>query len=643
MDILISEANEEIVENPQPDEAVETVVEEVIVQEELAEESEETIAEEPVNVCTIDGDDYVMSGGAQIIFEKDIVGKDTSDADETDGTSGTSGTGETADGSTDKPSPFTIRGLVKALPEVSLLYKDIEPQVLDLAKDFNEIDPKYFPKAIFGDISDQITDGQELSKLFISEYDDVSQQIRDSLDMMPILLGSEEPVTFLVIPQNEKEMRSSGGLLTAYGAMTVDKGEIVGDIITVDMWALENYLNWDLGITPGYNNIYGQLALMQDGCGAYPLRAQDAGIYSDNYISMDMFKDYYDIASQYNPSSYPPYDYIVTFNTYFISDLVRLVEPITMDDGNILCAKDTAKKIFYETSINPSDPGSRKSYIGKVGDVLQEKITDMSVNDMLSLVQIVMSNVIAKHVSFYSTDPTMQAYFDNMGMTGRVVNDFNGDYFQLSEAQNCALKANFYIYDVVNQTVIIDDSGNITKEIMVQWFNEKVHDPAEEQMLTSSPYFLYRAWIRFYSPPGSTYWSKSTTGMISTSIYYPQNYYDDVMQKATWDDIMWFDHRRLNSDYPIKTATYSLVNGSSNVANYSDENGYRLLIQKHPGKKAEAYNLAINHRGQQYTASFVLDRDKVVTYKDGAISVENYHSNMDPLFGFIDTVKAVEL
>ncbi len=55
-----------------------------------------------------------------------------------------------------------------------------------------------------------------------------------------------------------------------------------------------------------------------------------------------------------------------------------------------------------------------------------------------------------------------------------------------------------------------------------------------------------------------------------------------------------------------------------------------MVIQKHPGKSwGEKYNVNIATGGSTYSVSFILDRDKILTYKDGVISVDNYDKSLD--------------
>ena len=563
--------------------------------------------------------------------------------------------------------PFGVKQIIKALPTIAKIYSDNEQDILNIVKEINKIETDDLRRDIkliepylkytdysYEDLEKYTHEFENLQEL-TTAFEENSSQVKTALNMLPDLLGANKPVTYLLVPQNEKELRSSGGLLTAWGLLTVDKGEIVGDISTVDMWDLENYTKYELRKTPGYKNIGGQLLLMQRGCGELALRAQDSGIYPDNYISMDMFKDYYDIAHENNPTKYKAYDHLITFNTYFPTDLVKVVEPLEIEDGKLLCAKDTAKTIFENTSVNYTSYKNRKSYIGEIAKALQIELYDLPTRDLLKVVQIVMNSVNAKHLSFYSKDEQMQSNFDALNLTARTIKDFEGDYFQFNEAQNCALKANFYVYDKVTQDINISDEGKIVKDVTVRWTNEQVvsGDKKEGNILSPLSAFRYRAWIRYYTPKGTTYSNKSMTGMDrifingvltylgNENLYKPKQFFDEgKMDKQVYDDIIWFDHRRFSLNDPAKTATHSIRITTPDNIRYDEETGYNLLIQKHPGKRAEEYTINITYKGQHSSTTFKLDRDKIVSFnKDGEIIVNDYQTNLDPLFDMIDKVR----
>ncbi len=563
--------------------------------------------------------------------------------------------------------PFGVKEIVKALPTLSKIYIENETEILSIVYEINSIDLDTLRSDIapikpllkrtdydFADLEEYLDEFENIQELAM-QYEEASPQIKTAVEMLPELLGANGPVTYLLVPQNEKEIRASGGLLTAWGLLTVENGEIVGDMTTVDMWDLENYTKYELRKTPGYKNIGGQLALMLRGCGEYSLRAQDSGIYPDNYISMDIFKDYYDIARANNPSKYKAYDHVITFNTYLPTDLIRAVEPLELEDGTMLCANDTAKTIFENTSINYSSFKNRKSYIGQVGDALQDELYDLPARELLKVGQLVLHSVNAKHLSFYSKDEKMQANFDDLNMTARTVKDFDGDYFQFNEAQNCALKANFYIYDQVTQNINIDPTtGRVKKDVTVKWTNEQVvtHDKKEGNILSPSSAFRYRAWIRYFSPEGTVYTNKKIEGMdrifINDSLVYltndnfykPKQFFDaGKMDMQTYDDIIWFDHRRFSLQDSIKTASHSISIISPENIRYTEEDGYQLLIQKHPGKRAEEYNITISHGEITESVDFKLYRDVIIRYKEGEVIVEDYPSRLDPIFNMIDNVR----
>ena len=532
-----------------------------------------------------------------------------------------------------------LQSLISQLPELVKLYDKIEIDVLDLIHIFNQLDPTYIPNLGSSGMRDKIIEAQKLTE----EFPAISAQAKELLRVAPQLLGSESPAEYLLIFQNEKELRASGGLLSAYGHLTIDKGKLGDSINATDMWDLEGYVSWTLGIDVGHRNTYGQNALMNAGCGSSYLRAQDAGVYPDLYESMDIFKDYYDVANSHNPAKYKDYQNIIIVNTFFASDIISLVEPLEVSDNGqtkIITAENAAKEIFAVTSSGPFDPATRKDFVGEVATAVKDKFNNLSAADFPRIAQLLIRTMQAKNIAFYSKDPEVQAYFDELGLSGRVEHNFAGDYLNIGEAQNCSLKSNFYVYDVVSQNVNIDEEGRISKDVNIHWVNEKVYDPNEPNILSSSPYFRYRAWVRIFAPQGTDF-TKSDGYEKSQYFYFPQKYFDEVMQKETYDNVIWFDHRRLWESDPIKTHDLTVSYNLPGDIKYTDDQGYRLLIQKHPGKKDELYKVNINFRGVITSTEFRLDRDKVLTFSNGVITVQNYDTRLDQYYDLAENLKSL--
>lgn len=524
-----------------------------------------------------------------------------------------------------------IRDIISVLPEAIDLYASIETDILAMIKTVNKLDVEALPGLTPQKYKDALTSLLAVTKDAENTFPQTSSSLKGLLTKVPDLLGSKKPVTYLVVFQNEKEMRASGGLLTAYGLLTVDKGKVVGDIDTHDMWDLQ-YDIWAY-IGTLHHNIYGQKVLMERGCGASELRAQDSGIYSDLQVSTDMFLDYYDSLAKALPKKYKAYDNVILLNTFFASDMVGVVEPLVTEDCDVITAENLAKVIFANR-----EDGERKSNIGNVAKAAEDEFSSISSDLLPEAAETLIKTVQAKNIAFSSKNKEMQKYFDDLGMTGRTVNDFKGDYFQLSEAQVCGLKANFYLYDTVTQNIKIADNGSVSNTVKIQWVNEKVYDRKEEDIISATMKFSYRAWLRIMTPQGTDYTFSDGLTKSSYAGYSPKEYYDEVTKKQVSDNIIWFNHVRMTSAEPAKKYDLNVKYTLPSSVKYTEADGYKLLLQKHPGKKDEKYTINVSYKGQAYKVEFALDRDKVVVFKNGQLNVENYPH---PLDQYSDMVKVM--
>jgi hypothetical protein len=536
--------------------------------------------------------------------------------------------------SEDEESSISL--IMKELPLYLNLYNEIEPQIIGIFEEVAKIDPNYVPSLPNFNISDNLVSINNLGK----EFPTLSQKTVNLIKYLPDLLGSNQDSTFLVVMQNEAEMRSSGGILTAYGDVTLRNGEISNEIKLDDTNNLQLYLWQQVGLPMPHYNIYGQLYLMNKGCGASEARAQDSNHYPDIYESLMMFKDYYDMAREHDEDEFADYDNIVILNFAFAQNLLSLVQPLTVEGFGEVTADSLFSFIKAETDNTDKyqayDEG-RKDIIGEVSTAVKEKLFNLPYSDLPKIINLIVKSFQARDLGLASKDAEMQAYFDAYGMSGRYEKDVTGDYFALAEAQNCSLKLNRWVRNTVQHNVNINNDGSIGREVKVKWQQPKIYDDSLYGQYDSTLRFSYRAWVRFVMPKDSFNIESDGYERSGYLYYFPQKYYDKVFNKQVSDNVVQFDHRRFDESDPIEKEEMNVSYNLPGSINYLSQGEYTLLLQKHPGKSwGETHTVNItDNDGNTHTIDVVLDRDKVVKFKNGVLSVDNYDTSLDWLMNDI--------
>jgi hypothetical protein len=73
----------------------------------------------------------------------------------------------------------------------------------------------------------------------IGKYQDLGDQAFDLLQLVPALTGADKPVTYLVLIQNSDELRATGGFITTFGLVRIEKG-----IVTILDFQDSTSSNW---------------------------------------------------------------------------------------------------------------------------------------------------------------------------------------------------------------------------------------------------------------------------------------------------------------------------------------------------------------------------------------------------------------
>lgn len=542
----------------------------------------------------------------------------------------------------------SISVVLKNLSDYIELYYSIEEDIDELIRLYKSVDRSAvkLTEIVSPDLDQNFT---KIDKL-IEIYPILSKNLLDFALYLPELLGSNKQTSYLVILQNETEMRPSGGLFTAFGVITLENGKIVGEIDFKDTWTLEGYVSYTLGIDVGYRNFGAQNHLMMGSnhlrswsCGSSYTRAQDSGHYHDLYISSMMFADYYDIANKYNPKEYPSYDHIIMVNYTFSENILEFVQPIYVEPWGVISAEVLYDVIKSETD-NTEKYGAfgpnRKKIITDIADSIKNKFFDIPLSEIPSIIKLVVNSFLAKDISLSTKNESIQRYFDKYGLTARVPLRVEYDYFHFSEGQNCSLKLNKWVRNNVIHDIYISDNGTISKSVTINWTNEKVFEPSIKHQYDNTLQYSYRAWTRFMFPINSSNLWSNGFEKSGYTLFRPQIYIDTKINKQIIDSAIEFDHRRLKESDPPARHSLSAKWILDESYNYLlNKESYKLLLQKHPGKSwGENHKINIHYVNNIFTTSIVLDQDKILTFKNGTIYIENFNTKLDWITDLINSL-----
>lgn len=251
--------------------------------------------------------------------------------------------------------------------------------------------------------------------------------------LLPTLLHGK----YLVLLQNNYELRPTGGFMGSYALLTFDNGVLknweIQDIYTPDGqieghvpplvpfqqafktgdWRLPNS-NWN----PNFQEATADILWFFDKGGVKDVR----GVIAVNF---ELFRQTIALVGPFKP-----YD---------------IREEITADNFYTL-TQGAAEDNFF--------PGSRakKNYLSGIGTTLFDLVPDLSLSKKIQLAKLVVKQLNTGQILLWNQDSTVQKFIIEKGWAG-VLKDFAFDYFYLVEANLGVNKANCCITREILQDI----------------------------------------------------------------------------------------------------------------------------------------------------------------------------------------------
>ncbi len=474
---------------------------------------------------------------------------------------GLQGSGGFTGGSAQDRIRLTVQTLGKVVPKIDAIEADLKLAQIEI----DQVNANRYPNFWkFKEIRARIDQVQTLADEGVLAV----EQGKPLIKVLPQLLGESETKKYLIIFQNDKELRPTGGFMTYYAIFKVDQGDI----------QVERSSNiYDLDET--ISNKPQAPEVLRKYLEVRTLNIRDTNLSPDFIESMDAFAEMYQ-----ESSAYEEVDGIIALDTHFLVNVIRIlgeVEAAGLKFNAEIEPRCDCPSVVFVLEDQITRPvnyirENRKALIGELLFSIMQKALSSSPREYWGqLVQQGMRDAQEKHVMFYLFDDGAQQGIEALGWAGKI-RETEGDYLHINDANLGGAKSNLFVKQNVRMDYTIDQ-GKVTKKVTVSYRNPYKHsvcDPEAGQLCLNAP---LRNWQRVYVPAGSTL-NESRGSEVKVETF-------EDLGKTAFEGFM-----RVNPEGKAEISyTYTLpmkVEGDT----------LPLLIQKQPGTDAIPYEIYVNDK-----------------------------------------------
>lgn len=495
--------------------------------------------------------------------------------------------GTEAPESGEKTAQERIDFLVNTIPSLIPQIDKISESVAKIQSEVAQINPDRYPEKYKGmEVRSKVRSAQNL----IDEVAVVVVNGKPMLEQVPYLLGMDSPRNYLVLFQNDKELRPTGGFMTGYSIMKVDKAKF-SPTTSDDIYNLDaKYKPSTLAPDPIVDLIKGPYIISKN------LRFRDMNWSPDFSVSMG------DVVKAGTEIGITGIDGIIAVDTQLLVNLLEVIGPIGVPGygnfSNNIEPKCNCPGVIYELESyadvegpiiwdpltgkiisKPKNADNRKRIIGPLMNSVLANAMGQPKEKLAPLFEAGFKSIMEKHVIFYLMDEKVQSAVVDFGIGG-TIKDYKGDYLHVNDANLGGRKSNLYVTQEVLQEIELAKDGSVEKTVTITYKNPQKYDGWLNSVLPN--------WVRVYVPKGSQL-------IASEGLETKADPYEDL------NKTVFAGHFELRPEGVSKvTFKYKLP------MKFSKE--FKMLIQKQPGTDGPLYTINLGKHEEE----FYLKTDKEI-------------------------------
>lgn len=397
------------------------------------------------------------------------------------------------------------------------------------------------------------------------------------LAVLPEIIGLNGRKTYLILFQNNMELRPTGGFIGSYALANLEAGKLV-NFEVFDVYQADGQLKGH--VEPP--------AKLKEYLGEANWYLRDSNWDPNFVVSAKRAEWFLDKEMQVSVDG----TIAVTLQTAqkILSALGGVMIPEYEEE---ITADNLFEKAEYYSEL-ATFPGStqKKDFLGSLSRALFEKIKGAKDKQLINVAGALFTSLEEKEMLLYFNKEEVESVITALGWEGGIRNfqpqttsqSVFVDYLHLNEANVGVNKANYFLTRQINHEISLSPEGRVREKLVLLYENQSPSN--------TWPAGTYQAYLRLYLPKGTKTVSVLATDPGDINLWLP---YDARLLDSTEKD----GKSVLGIFLEVPIQKKRLFEISYELAGRLDLNQklnpYLLLLQKQPGAHPSEYELTFSY------------------------------------------------
>jgi hypothetical protein len=425
----------------------------------------------------------------------------------------------------------------------------------------------------------------------VNALDEIIALLENTGDTYPTVFGFNGSKKYLVLFQNNMELRPGGGFIGSYGLLTVNNGK-------TDKLQISDVYDADGKLTTHVEPPYGLRRYL--GSAHWYLR--------DSNFDPDFTKNAQIAANFLQLETNEKVDGVIAVDTAFLQKLLKAIGPVRVEDYNETVTADNFYLMTQTHTEKDFFPGStqKKDFLRALFNAVMLHLEEKKQVSYPLVASALLESIKGKHVMVSFTDSGVQEVYTVNNLSGALWDARSAsagtilDYTGIVDANIGTNKVNYYLKRNIEQKVALTTNGELQETLTVTYENSSKKDSVFGGD--------YKNYIRFLIPKNARLTSvlfdnqavKTTPAIIDPAVFTEQSFLPPTALEVEQTDssgkhAIGFVHQVAAGTKKTIAITYTIPQSTILTPGFT----YNMRVFKQPGTLEDSYSLIVTYP-QQY-------------------------------------------